>query len=182
MQIKPRPRPKIDRQVEDKKPQGPLPDNGKSQATWKETLGLKDQPAVRHCGEDDYFTSLESRRSRLKEALGMVDYAEYAFCDGLLQQLNRLFPIEEGTQSETDFDFVLSVLKSLRLDKHHAMLLFQMALLQLCITRQVEILLKPLNYELPYDVAVALNRANWDAGRMEPQKNQNLRPASAANG
>jgi hypothetical protein len=171
MQMKPRPRPKIDRQVEDKKPQGPLPDNGKSQATWKERLGLKDQPAVRHCGEDDYFTSLESRRSRLMEALGIVDYADYAFCDGLLQQLNRLFPIDAGPQSDTDFDFVLSVLKSPKPnDKHHAMLLFQMALVQLCITRQGEILLKPINYELPYDVAVALHRANWDAGRMEPQK------------
>jgi hypothetical protein len=29
---------------------------------------------------------------------------------------------------------------------------------------------KPINCELPNDVAVALHRANWDAGRMEPQK------------
>jgi hypothetical protein len=164
-----RSRPTIVRQVEDKRPQAPLPDDGKSQVISKEPQDLNDKPtAVRICGEDDYFTDLEYRRSRLKEALGIDDYA---FCDGLLQQLNSLFPLDEGPKSETDFNFVLSVLKSPKpVDKDHAMLLFQMALVQLCIPRQAQILLKPINYELPYDVAVALHRANWDAGRMEPQK------------
>ena len=165
------PPPKTNRRFdpEDRKPQGPVPNDSKSQATCKEAQGLNDKPAaVRICGEDDYFTNREYRLSRLKEALGIDDHA---FCDGLLQQLNRLFPIDEGPQSETDFDFVLSVLKSPKpVDKHHAMLLFQMALVQLCITRQGQILLRPINYELPYDVAVALHRTNWDAGRMEPQK------------
>ena len=31
-------------------------------------------------------------------------------------------------------------------------------------------MLKPIHYELPYGVAVALHRAAWDAGRMAPQK------------
>ena len=165
------PPPKTNRRFdpEDRKPQGPVPNDSKSQATCKEAQGLNDKPAaVRICGEDDYFTNLEYRLSRLKEALGIDDHA---FCDGLLQQLNRLFPIDEGPESETDFNFVLSVLKSPKpVDKDHADLLFQMAVGQLCMTRQAEILLKPINYELPYDVAVALHRAAWDAGRMAPQK------------
>jgi hypothetical protein len=166
--MKKRSRPTIVKHVGDKRPQAPLPDADKSQVISKEAQDLNGKPAgVRICGEDDYFTDLEYRRSRLKEALGIDDYA---FCDGLLQQLNRLFPLDEGPESETDFNFVLSVLKSNPVDKDHAMLLFQMALVQLCITRQAQILLKPINYELPYDVAVALHRANWDAGRMEPQK------------
>jgi hypothetical protein len=169
MSFKKRSRPTIAGKAEDKKAQGPLPEDGKSQATWKEKLerlGLKDQPVTGLTGEDDYFTNLESRRSRLKKALGIDDHA---FCDGLLQQLNRLFPIDEGAKSEMDFSFVLSVLES-PVDKDHAMLRFQMALVQLCITRQAQILLRPINYELPDDVAVALHQVNWDARRMEPQK------------
>jgi hypothetical protein len=119
-------------------------------------------------GEEDYFiTNRENRRLRLKEALGIDDQD---FCDGLLQQLYRVLPTDEGPESEADFDFVLSVLKSKPVDKGHAMLFFQMAVVQLCAARQAAILLKPIDYELPYDVAVALHRANWNAGRMEPQK------------
>ena len=36
--------------------------------------------------------------------------------------------------------------------------------------RQSEILLKPINYELPGDVAVALHKVSWDTGRMEKQR------------
>jgi hypothetical protein len=166
MIMKKRSRPTIVRPVDDKRPQAPLPDDGKSQATCEEAQGLDDRLAAIISGEDDYFTNLESRRSRLKETLGIDDHA---FCDGLLQQLNSIFPIDEGPESDTNFNFVLSVLES-PVDKDHAMLKFQMALVQLCTTRQAQILLKPINYELPNDVALALLRADCDAGRMERQK------------
>jgi len=55
-------------------------------------------------------------------------------------------------------------------DKLHAMQLIQMAVVHLSAMRQSEILLKPLNYELPRDVATALHKADWDAGRMEKQR------------
>jgi hypothetical protein len=153
----------------DEKPHGPVPDDSKSQATCNEEQRLVDeQGIVWICGEDDYYTKREDRLSRLKEALGIDDRA---FCEGLLQQLYRLIPIDEGPESETDFNFVLSFLKSPKpVDKPHAVLLFQMAVGQLCATRQAQILLKPINYELPCDVAVALHRAAWDTRRMEPQR------------
>jgi len=164
-----RSRPKIGRQVEDKRPRGAVPDDGKSQVTCKEAQGLNDKPApVRICGEDDYYTNREYRLSRLKEALGIDNDA---FCDGLLQQLYRLLPIDEGPESEADFNFVLAVLKDAKpVDMLFANLVFQMAVGQLCLTPQAKILLTPINYELPSDVAVALHRAAWDAGRMKPQK------------
>jgi hypothetical protein len=164
-----RSRPKIDRRVQDKKHRAPVPDDSRSQVTCEEEQRLVDeQGIVWICGDDDYYTKREDRLSRLKEALGIDDRA---FCEGLLQQLNRLLPIDEGPESETDFDFVLSFLKSPKSgDKEHAVLLFQVAVGQLCGMRQAQILLKPINYELPYDVAVALHRAAWDTRRMEPQR------------
>jgi hypothetical protein len=163
-----RSRPKIVRQVEDKRPQAPLPDDGKSQVR-NEAQGLNYEPAaLRITGEDDYWIQLEYKLSRLKEALGIDNDA---FCDGLLHQLNRLIPFQDGPENERNFDFVLSVLKDAKpVDTLHANLVFQMALRQLGITRQSEILLKPINYELPSDVAVALHRVDWDAGRMEKQR------------
>ena len=169
MYMNKRSRPKIVRQVEDKRPRGAVPDDGKSQVTCKEAQALNDKPApVRICGEDDYYTNREYRLSRLKEALGIDNDA---FCDGLLQQLYRLLPIDEGPESEADFNFVLAVLKDAKpVDTFHANLVFLMTVCQLAIPRQAAVLLKPINYELPYDVAVALHRAAWDTGRMAPQK------------
>jgi hypothetical protein len=161
--------PKTGRQVEEKKPQGPVPDDAKSQVTGKEAQGPNNEPAAqRLLGEDDYWIRLDYKLSLLKEALGIDDDA---FCDGLLHQLNRLIPFEDGPENERNFDFVLSVLKDAKpVDTLHANLVFQMALCQLGITRQSEILLKPIHYELPCDVALALHRAAWDTGRMAPQR------------
>jgi hypothetical protein len=169
MAMNKRSRPKINRQVQDKKHQAPVPDGSKSQVTGKEARRLDDEHGLVWIrDEDDYYTNREDRLSRLKEALGIEDRA---FCEGLLQQLYRLLPIDEGPESETDFNFVLSFLKSPKpVDKPHAVLLLQMAVGQLCAMRQAQILLKPINYELPYDVAVALHRAAWDTRRMEPQR------------
>jgi hypothetical protein len=118
-----RSRPKTGRQVGEKRPQGAVPDDCKSQVTCKEAQGLNDKPApVRICGEDDYYTDREYRCSRLKEALGIDNDA---FCDGLLQQLYRLLPINEGPESEADFNFVLAVLKDAKpVDTLHANLVF----------------------------------------------------------
>jgi hypothetical protein len=154
-----RSRQKIVREVADKRPQAPLPDDGKSQVISKEAQGLKDEPAaVRITGEDDYWIIREYNCSRLKEALGIDDND---FCEGIYQQLDNLLSIEEGSQNRRNFDFVLSVVRSpKRVDKLEAMQLIQMAVVHLSAMRQSEILLKPLNYELPGDVAVALHRAS----------------------
>jgi hypothetical protein len=164
-----RSRPKIIRQVADKRPQTALPDDGKSQVLSKEAQGLKDEPAaVRITGEDDYWIIRECNCSRLKDALGIDDND---FCEGIYQQLDNLLSIEDGTQNRRNFDFVLSVVRSPKpVDKLHAMQLIQMAVVQLSAMRQSEILLKRISYELPADVAVALHRADWNAGRMEKQR------------
>ena len=47
--------PKTGRQVEEKRPQGPVPDDCKSQVTCKEAQGLNNKPARSTlAGEDDY--------------------------------------------------------------------------------------------------------------------------------
>jgi hypothetical protein len=161
--------PKTGSQVEENKPHGPVPDDGKPQVTGKEAQGQNNEPAPqRLLGEDDYWIQLENKRSRLKEALGIGDDA---FCAGLLHQLNRLIPFDDGLENETHFDSVLSVFKDAKpVDTLHANIVFQLAICQLAITRQAEILLRPIHYELPGDVAVALHRAAWDTRRMAPQK------------
>ena len=66
---------------------------------------------------------------------------------------------------------MLSVFKDAKpVDALDANVVFQMEIWQLAITRQSEFLLKPIHYELPCDVAVALHRAAWNTGRMTPQK------------
>jgi len=169
MQMIKRSRPKIDRRVQDKKPQGAMPNDGKSPVICKEAQNLGGDPAApRSTGRDDYWIRYESRLSRLKEALGIDDED---FCEGILQQLDRLLSMEDGPYNERNFDFVLSLVRSPQpVDTFDAMLVVQMAVNQLSIMRQSEILLKPIKYELPCDVAVALHRANWDAGRMEKQR------------
>lgn len=156
--------PKTGRRVEEKKPQEPVPDDGKPQ------LRCKEEPAVHgFVVEDEDQMRLDYELSRLKEALPGI--ADPAFYDGLLHQLKRLFPFEDGPDSMRNFDFVLAVLKDAKpVDALHANVVFQMAVGQIAITRQFEILLKPIRPELPSDVAVAMHRAAWDAGRMEPQK------------
>jgi hypothetical protein len=183
-----RSRPTIVRKVEDKIPQASMPDEGKSHVTSKEAQGLNDEPATlrfternvcaggdassnrRHVvtSDDDDRVLREYNYSRLKKALGIDDDD---FCEGIYQQLDNLLVIEDGTQNRRNFDFVLSVVRSSKpVDTLHAMQLVQMAVCQLSIMRQSEILLRPARYELPADVAIALHRADWDAGRMEKQR------------
>jgi hypothetical protein len=158
--------PKTSRPAEEKKPQGSVPHDGKSQVTSREVQTPSNEPAAKgFVVEDEDRIEWESRRWHLKEALGVGDDA---FCDALLHQLNRLFPPEDG---HVDFDFVLSMLKNAEpIDALDANLVLQMALCQLGITRQSEILLQPIHFELPADVAVALHRSAWDTKRMAPQR------------
>ena len=126
MQMKPRSRPKINRQVQDNKPQGAVPDNGKSQVISKEAQGLNDRPAAKGFAvEDQEWIAFERALSDLKEALRTDDED---FCKGILRQLQRLTPYgDRGDQ--TDFYFVLSVLKDAKpVDESHAMLEVQRAL------------------------------------------------------
>jgi hypothetical protein len=73
MYMNKRSRPKIGRQVEDKKPQAPLPDDSKSQVR-NEAQGLNDRPAAKgFTVEDEGWIAFEDACSRLKEALGIDD-------------------------------------------------------------------------------------------------------------
>jgi len=163
-----RSRPKIVRQVEDKKPQAPLPDDGKSQATGKEAQGLNDKPAAKGLtfGDEDWI-AFEDARSRLKEALGIDDDD---FCIGIVRQLEKLTNWGHWSDQD-DFNFVLSALKDAKpVDKYHAMLYVQMAVCQLVLMKQAEVLLKPVMFELPADFQVAIHNANYDTTRLDKQK------------
>jgi hypothetical protein len=164
----PRSRPTIDRQVEDKRPQAPLPDNGKSQVISKEAQGLNDRPAAKGFAVEDLDgIAFEHALSDLKEALGTDDED---FCKGILVQLKRLTPYGHGTD-QTDFNFVLSVLKDEKpFNKLHAMQVVQMAVVHLAAMTQSQILVKPVRFELPADFQSAIQNAKWDTSRLDKQK------------
>jgi hypothetical protein len=155
----------------------------------KEAQGPKDgAAAVRITGEDDYWIIREYNCSRLKEALGIDDND---FCEGIYQQLDNLLSIEDGTQNRRNFDFVLSVVRSLKpVDKLHATLLIQMAVVHLSAMRQSEILLKPLNYascrvmSLWLYIALAGTQVGWKNKESESMKSGAvfLRPESRSGG
>jgi hypothetical protein len=117
--------------------------------------------------EDPEWISFKEALSNLKEALGTDDED---FCKGILRQLESLVPF--GSWGDrTDFYFVLSVLKDSKpVNKLHAMLVVQMAVCNLAVMRQAQILLKPVQFELPADLQVALHHARWDTSRLDKQK------------
>jgi hypothetical protein len=161
-------RPTIVRKIEDKRPQAPLPDDGKSQATCDEAQGLNDNPAAKSfVVEDEERISFDHARSRLKEALGIDDDD---FCAGILRQLEKLTNWGHWADRD-DFNFVLSVLKDARpIDKFHALLHVQMAVCHLCAMRQTEVLLKSVRFELPADFELDLHYAKDDSSRLDKQK------------
>jgi hypothetical protein len=167
MQMKPRPRPKIDRQVHDKKPQGAVPDDVKSQVA-SQLAQNPNEPVARHfIVEDQEWIAFERALSDLKEALGTDDED---FCKGILRQLERLTPYGDWGD-QTDFYFVLSVLKDAKpVDKSHAMLEVQRAFCHLGVMKQAQALLKPVRFEPPADFRVAMRNAMWDLARLDPQK------------
>ena len=160
--------PKIRRQVDDKRPQAPMPDDNKSQVICNEASGLNDRPAAKHFTvEDEEWISFEHALSRLKEALGIDDDD---FCIGILRQLEKLTNFGNWAD-QFDFNFVLSVLKDARpVDKFHTLLYVQMAVCQLCVMRQTEVLLKPVTFDLPADFQLAMHYAKSDTSRLDKQK------------
>jgi hypothetical protein len=163
-----RSRPKIGRQVEDKSPQGALPDDNKSQVKCKEAQDPSDEP-VAQClvVEDEDWIELEYECSRLKQALGIDDDD---FCMGILRQLEKLTNFRHWAD-RCDFNFVLSVLKDARpVDKLHAMIYVQIAVCQLAVMKQAEVLLKPVRFELPADFQSAIHNARYDTSRLDKQK------------
>jgi hypothetical protein len=171
MIIKKRSRPTIVRKAEDKAPQAPLPEDGKSQPTWKgrlERLDLKDEPAAKGFAvEDEDWIAFEDARSRLKEALGIDDDD---FCTGIVRQLQKLTNWG-GCADQDDFNFLLSVLKDARpVDKLHTLLHVQMAICHLCAMKQTEVLLQPVRFELPADFQLAMHNAKYDTRRLDKRK------------
>ena len=144
----------IVRTVEDKRPQAPLLDDVRSQATCEKVQGLNDKPvAVGFTVEDEERIAFAQARSRLKEALGIDDDD---FCAGILGQLKKLTNWAHWADAD-DFNFVLSVLKDAKpIDKFHALLNVQMAVCHLCAMRQTEVLLKSVRFELPADFLLGL--------------------------
>jgi hypothetical protein len=163
-----RSRPANVRKVDDKRPQAPLPNDGKFQATCEEAQALNDKPAAeRFFVEDEEWIAFEQARSRLKEALRIDDDD---FCTGILGQLKKLTNWGHWADQD-DFNFVLSVLKDARpIDKFHALLNVQMAVCYLCAMRQTEVLLKSVRFELPADFQSDLHFAKYDASRLDKQK------------
>jgi hypothetical protein len=163
-----RPRSTIVRKVDDKRPQAPLPEDGKSQATCKEAQGLNDKPAAKgFIVEDEEWIAFNHARLRLKQALGIDDDD---FCTGILGQLQKLTNWGHWADQD-DFNFVLSLLKDAKpIDKFHALLHVQMAVCHLCAMRQTEVLLKSVRFELPADFQSDLHYAKYDSSRLDKQK------------
>jgi hypothetical protein len=142
---------------------------GREGATLKkEGQLLNDQPAARGIiVEDKEWIAFEHGVAALKNALGTDDDD---FCKGILRQLERLTPYGDWGD-QTDFSFVLSVLKDAKpIDKLHAMLAMKMAICHLCVMKQAQVLLKPIRFELPANLRIALSNARWDPARLDPQK------------
>jgi hypothetical protein len=123
--------------------------------------------------EEPEWISFKEALSDLKAALGTDKTDETDdedFYKGILRQLESLAPF--GSWGDrTDFYFVLSVLKDSKpVNKLHAMLVVQMAVCNLAIMRQAQILLKPVRFELPADLQSALHHARWDTSRLDKQK------------
>jgi hypothetical protein len=120
--------------------------------------------------EDPEWISFKEALSNLKEALGTDETDDEDFCKGILRQLESLASF--GSWGDrTDFYFVLSVLKDAKpVNKLHAMLVVQMAVCNLAVMRQAQILLKPVRFELPADLQLALHHAKWDTSRLDKQK------------
>src|SRR5262249_41038229 len=131
----------------------------------KDGDGLNDPPAARGVTvEDEDWNAFERALSALMEALGTDDAG---FCTGILRQLERLAPFGHWGD-QTDFYFVLSVVKDARpVDKFHAMLYVQMAVCQLILMKQAEVLLKPVVFELPADFQLAIHNARYDVSRLD---------------
>jgi hypothetical protein len=167
MNMNKRSRPKTDRQIEDKRPQAPLPDDGKSQVR-NEAQDLNDRPVAKgFTVEDEDWIAFEDARSRLKEALGINDDD---FCTGVLRQLEKLTNYGHWAD-RCDFNFVVSVLKDARpVDKFHALIYVQMAVCQLAVMRQAEVLLTPVKFELPSEFQSAIHSAKYDTSRLDKQK------------
>jgi hypothetical protein len=163
-----RSRPTIVKQVGDKRPQAPLPDADKSQVISKEAQDLNDKPAAKgFTVEDEDRIAFEHARSRVKEALGIDDDD---FCTGIVRQLEKLTNWGHWTDQD-DFNFVLSLLKDARpVDKFHALIYVQIAVCQLVVMKQAEVLLAPVRFELPADFQSALHNAKYDTRRLDKQK------------
>ena len=134
----------------------------------KDGDGVNDPPAARGLTfEDEEWIAFERALSALKEALG-TDDAD--FCIGILRQLEGLAPFGHWGD-RTDFNFVLSVLKSAKpVDVLHAMLVLQMAVGQLAVMKQSQILVKFIRFELPLDFKWAIHNARYDTSRLDKQK------------
>jgi len=150
----------------ERRSQAPLPDAGNSQVISKEAQDLNDKPAAKgFTVEDEDWIAFEHARSRVKEALGIDDDD---FCTGIVRQLEKL--TNWGTDQD-DFNFVLSLLKDARpFDKFHALIYVQIAVCQLVVMKQAEVLLAPVRFELPADFQSALHNAKYDTRRLDKQK------------
>lgn len=122
---------------------------------------------VRITGEDDdYWSRLEADAFLIKKALGIDDNE---FCKEIANEVYGL----GGLSDNALFDFVVSVLKDSRpVDKLHALLSVQMAVVHLCTMKQAQVLLKPIRFELPPEFRTAMRNAMMDLTRLDPQKSR----------
>jgi hypothetical protein len=144
------------------------PIGGEKATLEEEGQPLNDGLAARGIAvEDQDWIAFERGVAALKYVLGTDDED---FCKGILRQLEGLTPYSDRGD-QTDFYFVLSVLKDAKpVDKPHAMLAVKMAICHLCAMKQAQVLLKPVRFELPADLRIALSNAGWDPARLDPQK------------
>jgi hypothetical protein len=142
--------------------------DSKRAALENEGKPSNDQPAAKGLiVEDEGWIAFQHAISRLKEALGIDDDD---FCIGILRQLEKLTNFNPWAE-QWAFNWLLSMLKDARpVNKSHAMLEVLKAVCLLASTKQAEVLLKPVRFDLPADFQLAIHNARYDTSRLDKQK------------
>jgi hypothetical protein len=144
------------------------PTDSEQAALENEAKPSNDRPAAKgFIIEDEEWIAFEQARARLKEATGIDDDD---FCIGVLRQLEPLTNFKPWAE-QWAFNWLLSMLKDARpVNKSHAMVEVLKAVCLLASTKQAEVLLKPVRFDLPADFQLAIHAARYDTSRLDKQK------------